>query len=62
MSSLIEVFEARGDLAHIALFFWASGASSLLMWSLKEMVAAQRRFDEFVRELAQFNANMEKRD
>ncbi len=45
----------RGDLAHLALFLWASGASSLLIWSLRELAAANRRFDAFVRELQRFN-------
>lgn len=45
----------RGDLAHLALFLWASGASALLLWTLKELASANRRFDDFVRELAHFN-------
>ena len=46
---------ARGDLAHLALFLWASGASALLAFALRELAAAHRRFDVFVRELARFN-------
>ncbi|MCA0405285.1 MAG: hypothetical protein LCH39_03945 [Proteobacteria bacterium] len=46
----------RGDLAHLALFLWASGASTLLLLAFREVAAAQRRFDAFVRELARFNA------
>ena len=45
----------RGDLAHLALFLWASGASALLLSTLRELAAANRRFDAFVRELAHFN-------
>jgi hypothetical protein len=45
----------RGDLAHLALFLWASGATGLLVWSLKELVAANRRFDDFVKEITQLN-------
>lgn len=45
----------RGDLAHLVLFAWASGASALLALSLRELAAANRRFDAFVRELALFN-------
>ena len=45
----------RGDLAHLALFLWASGASALLGYVLKELAAANRRFDELVMELARFN-------
>jgi hypothetical protein len=45
----------RGDLAHLALFLWASGASGLLAFALRELSAANRRFDAFVREIARFN-------
>jgi len=45
----------RGGLAHLVLFLWASGASALLLWSMKELAAAIRRFDDFIRELAIFN-------
>ena len=55
MNDVIEQFIQRGDLAHLALFIWASGASGLLMWSLRELAAANRRFDAFVRELSRFN-------
>jgi hypothetical protein len=46
---------ARGDLAHLALFTWACGASALLVMTMRDLSAANRRFDDFVRELAQFN-------
>ena len=55
MSDITQSIIARGDLAHLALFLWASGASGLLVWSLKEMASATRRFDDFVRELSHFN-------
>jgi hypothetical protein len=55
MDDLIRTFTARGDLAHLALFLWAAGASSLLVFALREWAAAMRRFDDFVRELARFN-------
>jgi hypothetical protein len=45
----------RGDLAHLALFLWASSASALLVFALRELTASMRRFDDFVRELARFN-------
>lgn len=45
----------RGDLAHLALFVWACGASSLVVMTLRDLSAANRRFDDFVRELARFN-------
>lgn len=56
MEAITDSILARGDLAHLALFLWAGGASSLLLMALRELTAAQRRFDAFVRELARFNA------
>jgi hypothetical protein len=55
MSDLIEIFAARGDLAHLALLAWALCASALAAFALRESAAARRRFDDFVRELARFN-------
>lgn len=55
MDELTKTIAARGDLAHLALFLWASGASALLIWVLREMAAANRRFDDFVREIAALN-------
>lgn len=56
MTELIDTFRERGDLAHLALFLWASGASAAALFALRELAAAARRFDDFVRELTQFNA------
>lgn len=50
-----KVFAERGDLAHLALFLWASGASGLLLFALRELVAQSRRFDGFVAEIAHLN-------
>ena len=50
---------ARGDLGHLALLLWAFCASGLALFSLRELLAANRRFDEFVREFARFNARYE---
>jgi hypothetical protein len=55
MSELIDIFVARGDLAHLALLLWAAAASFALWFSLREQAAASRRFDDFVRELQSFN-------
>jgi hypothetical protein len=55
MSELIAIFARRGDLAHLALFLWAASASALAWFALRELAAAIRRFDDFVRELARFN-------
>jgi len=50
---------ARGDLGHLALLLWAFCTSALALFALRELVAANRRFDEFVRELTRFNARYE---
>lgn len=55
MEYLIRTFSTRGDLAHLALFLWASAATALALFALRELAAAMRRFDEFVRELSRFN-------
>ncbi|MDP3314824.1 MAG: hypothetical protein Q8M47_02010 [Devosia sp.] len=55
MDELTKSVVTRGDLAHVALFLWASGATALLAWSLRELVAANRRFDDFVKEITQLN-------
>ena len=55
MTDLIRTFTERGDLAHLALFLWASAASALAWLLLRELAAAARRFDDFIRELSYFN-------
>jgi hypothetical protein len=55
MSELTRTVIERGDLAHLALFLWATGASGLLVWVLRELSAANRRFNEFVAEIAAIN-------
>ena len=40
MDELTRTVVERGDLAHLALFLWATGASGLLVWVLKELKAA----------------------
>lgn len=53
---VVRAFIERADIAALALFMWASVTTGLLVWTLKELAAANRRFDAFVRELARFNA------
>ena len=55
MPELTQAFAERGDLAHLALFLWASGASGLLIWALKELAASNRRFNDFVTEITRLN-------
>ena len=61
MSELIRTFIERGDLAHLALFLWAAAASFALRFALRELSAASRRFDDFVRELQRFNRRVHRR-
>ncbi len=61
MSDLIRIFTERGDLAHVALFLWASAASGALWFALREQASASRRFDDFVRELQRFNERAHRR-
>lgn len=57
MDTLIRIFAERGDLAHLALLAWALGASLAFWHTLAELGRATRRFDDFIRELARFNAH-----
>lgn len=62
MTELTQTVAERGDLAHIALFLWASGASALLVWSLRELAESHRRFNSFVSEIANLNRLFSKKD
>lgn len=62
MDDITQAFAQRGDLAHLALFLWASGASALLVWALKELAASNRRFNDFVNEIARLNRFFKDRD
>jgi len=55
MPDVTKEFATRGDLAHLALFLWATGASGLLVWALRELAASNRRFNDFVSEIARLN-------
>ena len=55
MDELTKTIASRGDLAHLALFLWASGASALLVWTLRELATANQRFEDFVKEIAALN-------
>jgi len=52
VTEIAATFAEHGDLAHLTLFLWASGASSLLVWALREIAASNRRFEDFVTEIA----------
>ena len=61
MSDMIKIFSERGDLAHLALLLWAAAASAGLWFSLRELAAASRRFDDFVHALELFNRRARRR-
>jgi hypothetical protein len=62
MDDLTRTIAERGDLAHLALFLWASGASGLLVWTLKELARANQRFEDFVKEIATLNQLFKRKD
>ena len=62
MDDLTRTIAERGDLAHLALFLWASGASALLVWTLRELAAANRRFEDFIKEIAALNRLFNRKD
>ena len=62
MDELTKTIVARGDLAHLALFLWASGASAVLVWTLRELAAANKRFNDFVQEIATLNQLFSRKD
>jgi hypothetical protein len=55
LTTITDSIIARGDLAHLALFLWACAASALVASVLRDLAASNKRFDDFVRELARFN-------
>jgi hypothetical protein len=62
MDELTRTIAERGDLAHLALFLWATSASGLALWALRELAAANRRFNDFVREIATLNQLFRRKD
>lgn len=55
MTDILNAILERGDLGHLALFLWACAASLQAHFAVRELSAATRRLDAFVRELARFN-------
>lgn len=62
MDELTKTIATRGDLAHLALFLWASGASGLLLYALRELARANQRFEDFVKEIATLNQLFKRKD
>lgn len=62
MDELTKSVIERGDLAHLALFLWASSSSALLVWALRELAKANQHFNDFVHEIANLNRLFKKGD
>jgi hypothetical protein len=62
MDELTRTIAARGDLAHLALFLWATSATGLAVWTLRELALANRRFNDFVHEIATLNQLFRRKD
>lgn len=56
MDPLTESVVERGDLAHLALFLWASASSGMLVWTMRELAKSNRRFSDFVNAIAKINS------
>lgn len=55
LEDLVESLLVRGDLAHLALFLWAATATATGLVLLRELGLSNRRFSEFVAEVARLN-------
>jgi hypothetical protein len=51
----LDLIAQKGDLTHLVLFLWASGATTLLIYLVKELASANRRYEAFLTELDRFN-------
>lgn len=55
MNEAAKLIAERGDLAHLVLFLWATSVSGILLWVMRELMSSNRRFNEFVTEIAKLN-------
>jgi hypothetical protein len=62
VETVLDSVVARGDLAHLALFLWASAASALAWYALKELSRSNRRFEDFVTAIARVDSLLRGRD
>lgn len=58
MTDALDAVLTRGDLAHLALFLWASAATGLAGLALKELSRSNRRFEDFVAAIARIDRIM----
>lgn len=56
LASVLSGIVARSDLADLVLLAWALAASSAALILLRDLNAANARFEDFIRELHRFNS------
>lgn len=59
LASILSGIIARSDLADLVLLAWALSASGAALLLLRDLNAANARFEDFIRELHRFNSNEE---
>ncbi len=59
LDQIVTAFVGRADVGHLGLLLWAATASAAAWFVMRELSAANRRFDDFVRELNRLNARHE---
>ncbi len=60
--AVFEKFAQHADIGHLALMIAAGGLYAAWRATFRELSAANRRFDTFVRELARFNQRLEREE
>ncbi|QDG78426.1 hypothetical protein [Labrenzia sp. PHM005] len=55
LDDLVASVLTRGDLAHLALFLWAVTATLIGLVLVRELSLSNRRFSDFVSEVARLN-------
>ncbi|GAA0784171.1 hypothetical protein E1180_09265 [Roseibium denhamense] len=59
METLVDSVVTRGDLAHLALFLWAATVTALNLALVRELSQSNRRFSDFVNEIARLNRRLQ---
>lgn len=59
LHSVLNGVVSRSDLADLTLLAWALAASGAALILLRDLNAANARFDDFIRELHRFNSHDE---
>ncbi|MEP3049682.1 MAG: hypothetical protein ABJL55_17660 [Roseibium sp.] len=58
IDGLMDSVVTRGDLAHLALFLWAMTVTGLGFVLVRELSLSNRRFADFVNEIARLNRRL----